>query len=248
MAVEPDTAIVDQVEGADTPSGSSLEMVYHQVREAILRNELQPGTVISQVKLAALIGVSRTPLREAVRLLQNEGLVEAEHNRRVYISKLSHSDLEQLYALRIVNEALAVRLSVPNFDSEDDRKLATLVGDMARLQGEGNIDGWEAVHQGFHHQLICRAGPRAAKLIDELAAHAERYRRTFITQAPRAWSDGEAEHAGIAQACFDRNAGLAASLLARHLGRTALTLMLNHAPEYEPAMVRAAIRSVVEAS
>lgn len=247
MGIEPGNVTGGEAAAAESPTGSSLEMVYHQVREAILRNELQPGTVISQVKLAALIGVSRTPLREAVRLLQNEGLVEAEHNRRVYISKLSHSDLEQLYALRIVNEALAVRLSVPNFDSSDDRKLASLVEDMARLQHEGDVDGWEAAHHGFHHQLICRAGPRAAKLIDELAAHAERYRRTFISQAPRAWSDGEAEHAGIAQACFDRNAGLAASLLARHLGRTALTLMLNHAPEYEPAMVRASIRSVVEA-
>lgn len=229
---------------SDTPDASSLDWAHRRVREAILSNELKPGSVISQVKLAEIVGVSRTPLREAIRLLQYEGLVEAEHNRRVHISQLSQIDLEQLYALRIANEALAVRVSVPSFTTEDDQRLQELLGAMSTLQRANDVDGWEKAHHAFHHQLICHAGARSTKLIDELSAHAERYRRTFISQVPRAWSDGEAEHAAIAEACFARNAGAAATLLARHLGRTALVLLMNQAPEHEPSIVRTAIRSV----
>jgi DNA-binding GntR family transcriptional regulator len=230
----------------DSAEISSLDLAYHRIREAILTNELKPGSVISQVKLAEIMGVSRTPLREAIRLLQYEGLVEAEHNRRVLVSQISVADLEQLYALRISNEALAIRLSVPAFDAEDDAVLKSLLLDMAKLQSANDVDGWGEAHSAFHHRLIYRAGARITKLIDELSAHAERYRRTFISQAPRAWSDGEAEHAAIANACFARDGSGAAALLARHLGRTALTLLMNHAPEYEPALVRSAIRSISE--
>ena len=88
--------------------GSSLEWAHQRVREAILHNELKPGSIISQVKLAKQVGVSRTPLREALRLLQVEGLVETEHNRRVRISALSLADLEELYSLRIVHRGVGV--------------------------------------------------------------------------------------------------------------------------------------------
>lgn len=243
MSADNDPALNAANHGVDA---SSLELTYKRIRGAILSNELEPGAILSQVKLAKVLGVSRTPLREALRLLQYEGLVEAEHNKRVRISALSHGDLEQLYALRIANEAVAVRASLPRMNSIDDRRLQTMLNQMSALQKQGDVDGWEQVHRDFHHELIFRAGPRTAKLIDELSEHAERYRRTFITQIPRAWSAGEAEHAAIVAACVARDGREAAALLARHLGRTALSLLMFNAPEYEPSIVRAAIRAFTD--
>ena len=71
----------------------NVEEVYRRVREAILEGEIAPGTVMSQVAMADDLGVSRTPLREALRMLQSEGLVEAERNRRVRVAAISPVDL-----------------------------------------------------------------------------------------------------------------------------------------------------------
>src|SRR5919198_5195360 len=90
----------------------STELVHERLRDGILRGEFDPRVPISQVQLAARLGVSRTPLREALRMLQREGLIDSEPNRRVRVAELSLADLEQLYASRVVIEALAVRLSV----------------------------------------------------------------------------------------------------------------------------------------
>src|SRR5438034_4316596 len=91
----------------------STEVVHDRLRRAILRGEFDPRVPISQVQLAARLGVSRTPLREALRMLQREGLIDSEPNRRVRVAELSVVDLEQLYAARIVIEALATRIAVP---------------------------------------------------------------------------------------------------------------------------------------
>jgi GntR family transcriptional regulator, rspAB operon transcriptional repressor len=69
---------------------------YEQLRSKILLGELAPGATFSQVQLASQLGISRTPLREAVRLLQTEGLLDSEPNRRVRVSPLTTEDFEDL--------------------------------------------------------------------------------------------------------------------------------------------------------
>src|SRR5947209_16972901 len=100
-------------------NGQSTEDVYARVRAAILDGELAAGAVMSQVALAEELGISRTPLREALRMLQSERLVEAEPNRRVRVAAMSPADLEELCIVRVTLEAEALRLSVPLMTSED---------------------------------------------------------------------------------------------------------------------------------
>ncbi|WP_445183581.1 GntR family transcriptional regulator [Pseudonocardia sp. Cha107L01] len=92
--------------------GSAL-WIYRQVRADILNGRLEPGAKVSQVQLAASLGVGRPTLREALRMLQNEGLVQAEHNRQMRVAPLELDDFEQLCALRLTVEPMAVQLSVP---------------------------------------------------------------------------------------------------------------------------------------
>src|SRR5689334_13784123 len=87
------SAVVDPTTGA--------QAVYRRLYAEILAGELDPGKAISQIKLAERLGVSRTPLREALRMLERDGLVHAEPNRRVRVTPVSVDDLEQLYALRV---------------------------------------------------------------------------------------------------------------------------------------------------
>src|SRR3954466_7399664 len=101
------------------PRRDNVEQVYRRVREAILGGEIAPGSAMSQVALADELGVSRTPLREALRLLQSEGLVDAQANRRVTVKPISAGDLEELVVMRVVLETEAVRRSVDRLLRED---------------------------------------------------------------------------------------------------------------------------------
>jgi DNA-binding GntR family transcriptional regulator len=90
-----------------TRSGDIVVQVHEQLREAILSGDVRPGEKTSQAELARDLAVGRTPLREAVRMLQSEGLILAEPNRRVEIAKLSVEDAEELYVMRIALEVSA---------------------------------------------------------------------------------------------------------------------------------------------
>jgi len=215
--------------------------VYTSLRESILNGTLPPGESLSQVQLASQLGVSRGPLREAVRMLQREGLVEAEVNRRGRVSSFSIDDLEQLYAMRIVHESLAIRINVPRFTNRDIDALRGCLRRMEALAGH-DLRQWQGVDREFHFTLLAHAGDRLMRTIRELYDHADRYRWLYIKGVPRALSIAADEHKAIFEASVDGDAALAAAHLARHLARTALTVLTHHAPEHDPTTVRAAIR------
>ena len=215
--------------------------VYSSLRESILNGALPPGESLSQVQLASQLGVSRGPLREAVRMLQREGLVEAEVNRRGRVSSFSIDDLEQLYAMRIVHESLAIRINVPRFTKRDIDALRGCLRRMEALAGH-DLRQWQGVDREFHFTLLAHAGDRLMRTIRELYDHADRYRWLYIKGVPRALSIAADEHKAIFEASAGGDAALAAAHLARHLARTALTVLTHHAPEHDPTTVRAAIR------
>lgn len=221
----------------------TFTQLYERLREGVLRGDLVPGSVVSQVELARRYNVSRAPLREALRMLQTEGLVEAEPGRRNRIAAVSGPDLEQLYAMRMTVEALAIRLTVKQLSDGDVAELRRLLDEMAELAESRDFDRWEVPHRAFHRALVARSGARLVTTIGELSDHAERYRRMFLSQ-PRAWPVAATEHAAIVDACEARDAGLAAQRLAAHLATTALTVCATLAPEYEPAAVREALQLV----
>jgi DNA-binding GntR family transcriptional regulator len=218
----------------------STEVVHDRLRADILRGEFDPREPISQVQLAKRLGVSRTPLREALRMLQREGLIDSEPNRRVRVAALSVSDLEQLYAARIVVDSLRVRLVVPRLTPDD---LAELGRRLEAMAGERDLDAWDVHHRVFHDLLKRPIGERLDRIAQELFDHTERYRRVYLA-APRAWSAAAKEHNAIFEACREGDAIAASHHLARHLGTTALTIIAMAAPERDPVLVREALRMV----
>src|SRR5579872_470104 len=110
--------------------GQHVALVHDRLRDAILRGEIAPGAATSQAALTKQLGVTRTPLREALRLLEREGLVLSQPNRRVRVADFSIEDLESLYAMRVSLEAVAARLTVPTLRSEDFAELEGLMAQM----------------------------------------------------------------------------------------------------------------------
>jgi DNA-binding GntR family transcriptional regulator len=229
---------------AEDDAHASVGAIHDQVRRWILDGELKAGTALSQVQLARRLSVGRTPLREALRMLQHEGLVEGEYNRRVRVAPFSLDDLEELYALRVVQETLAIRLTVPRFGEQDLERLASLLEVMHRHENE-DFELWEAAHQSFHRLLVVHAGRRVVASLEQLADHTSRYRRALLAAAPISYAIGAREHRSIVDACVASDAELSGELLARHLARTAISLSTLLRPEHDPVTVREALRTVI---
>jgi DNA-binding GntR family transcriptional regulator len=213
------------------PARQSAEYVHRRVREAILEAELPPGQIMSQVALAEELGVSRTPLREALRMLQGEGLVEARTNRRVRVAPISPSDLEELYSVRIVLEAQALRLAVPRMSQEHIARLEGSIAEMAHFAAQRDMRRWLVPHSEYHRQLTRLAGERFEALLSQLFDHAERYRRLHLGHGPSAWAT--ADHREILDAVKLDDAQTAATLLAQHLARTAFEVAEILEPGYD---------------
>lgn len=223
---------------------STVEDLHRRIRALILHGDLEPGEVVSQVQLARQFGVNRTPLREALRMLQREGLIDAEYNRRVKVAQLTTAELEQVYALRISVEAVAIRLCVPRFGPAELERLDALLAEMDALE-EADFREWEVPHREFHELLVNAVGMRFNQAIDELQDHTERYRRALIQQRPISRAVGAMDHRAIVAACHARDSAEAGRQLALHLGRTALNLVSISDPLHDSAAVREALQVTV---
>lgn len=223
-------------------NGYKDDSVYQVVREQILKGELEPGLRISSVKLADALGVSRTPLREAFRLLERDGLVSGERNRMLHVADVSLDDLDELYALRIVNESAAVVQTVPRLTSEDIAELEDLLRDMDGSAQRQDMRGCRDVHRELHRKLCSGAGPRTTRIIEDLRDHSDRYIRLYGSHEARAWAVGMTEHERIVESCRERDAQGAAARLARHLAHTALSIFAVVSPESQPWRIHEATR------
>ena len=206
---------------APTPKirdGQSVAAVHDHMRMAILHGELEPGGSVSLAYLAHAFGAGRTPLREALRMLQREGLVIAAANRQVRIATLTAQDLEEISIARLALEAVAIRITVPTLTSADFAALEGAMAQMEHYQKVGDQVGLRAPHRAFHHTLVAAAGPRVSAEIGELTDHTERYRLRF--GAFGSWDDRRAEHRAILDAAASGDADQAADRLAEHYVRT----------------------------
>ena len=231
----------EEVNGA-IQTRQNVKDVHTKVRGAILENRLPAGTVVSQVQLAEELGVSRTPLREAFRLLEHEGLLVSEVNHRMCVADLSASDFEQLYAMRIQLETLGVRLTVLRTNKCEVESLEADLMEMEACAQREDYNSWQAPHQRFHMSLVAHAGERLVRLISQLSDHAERYRHVFMTETEQGWSTSVKEHRALLEAFTRGNPDLAAERLARHYSVTVLGVLAKLSPTYDPATVRTAIR------
>jgi len=235
----------EQVGGAPDGRAAELstEVVHERLRRDILRGAFDPHEPISQVQLAKRLGVSRTPLREALRMLQRDGLIHSEPNRRVRVTALTVADLEQLYAARVVVDSLMARLAVQRLTAEDVAGMGRRLEAMAELAAHHDLEAWDVHHSAFHDLLKLGEGDRLLRIARDLFDHTERYRHVYLAE-PHAWSTAAREHTAIYQACLAGDAVTASRQVARHLGSTALTIIAMASPERDPVPVREALRMI----
>jgi DNA-binding GntR family transcriptional regulator len=252
MNLHTGTPQADEIEQAD-PVGAAgakrptdhTRVAYERVRRAILDGTLEPGRPISQVRLAAELQVSRTPLREALRLLEVEGLVESDYNRRVRARELTIPDLEALTAMRLSSEPLAVSLTVPALGEERLSEIRAFMDDMheAGFEGAGPAR-LVPMHRRFHFALFEGVEARLRRHVESLWDQAERYRHIYMRAAagsPTLLLSTKGEHELIVDAAEEGQARLCARRVAEHIARTALTVIGQVDIGYDPRVVRQAL-------
>lgn len=228
-----------------------MALTYEHVRDAILEGRLKPGSWVSQVRLAAELQVSRTPLREALRRLQTEGLVQLDFNRRIRVAPLSIADLETLYSMRLVNEPLAVLLSVPRLTADEVNELGCALAAMNAAAESGDEEAATRHHQAFHFLLFSHSEDRLRTQVASMWDHSVRYLRIHHNEPSYRLAlitMGRAGHEAIFQAAQARDARQASRLVAEHLARTALTVIASVAGAHDPRAVREALRFVLESA
>jgi DNA-binding GntR family transcriptional regulator len=233
------TASADETRTRD---GQDVSAVHERLRAAILDGEIVAGATASRTALAREFGAGRTPLREALRMLEREGLVTSEPNRGVRIAALSSQDAEGLYITRIALETIAIRLTVPVLVSDDFARLEGYMAQMDHYTKAGDPQGMRTPHRAFHHLLVAGAGTRVSTDIATLFDHSERYRRRF--GATGVWEERRAEHRAIIDAAAAGDVELAAQGIAAHYAHTARLVFQGLDPEHDLARLRTTIRTV----
>jgi DNA-binding GntR family transcriptional regulator len=125
-----------------------------EIRGAIRSGKLKPGERLVEMQLAKEMQISRFPIREALRYLEKEGLVETKPFKGSHVAQFTEKDMEELYSLRSSLEELAVRILIENLDEKKIKKLETIIQSMQKASLNGNLDQMISEDLRFH-QTIC---------------------------------------------------------------------------------------------
>jgi len=193
---------------------TTAEQVADVLREAILRGVLRGGQQLQQDVLAAQFGVSRIPVREALRRLDAEGLVTVYPHRGAVVSELSATEVEEIYEIRVPLECLALRLAIPRLTKADLDRAAAILDEIDQVE---EIGRWSELNRSFHMTLYTPANrKRLLSLIATLRANVDRYHRIYISLMQHKMQSQQ-EHRRILDACRRRYRGEATRALERHL-------------------------------
>lgn len=217
------------------------ETVHGHLRRLIMTGVLPPGTVLNQAELSKLLAVSRTPTREAFRMLQEEGLVEADLNQRPRVKGFDPEELDTLYAARISLECLGIHATAGRLTAAERKEAGQVLRAMKRAGGVDDLDRWSTLHDRFHEILVIRVGTFVGRTIASYAAQSERYRRLYGAEHPGAVGARHEEHAALLQAVTAGDRDRATELMARHLATTARLVLADFDSDFEPRSITCAV-------
>jgi DNA-binding GntR family transcriptional regulator len=205
--------------------GSLTSKVGEALRSAIVAGELTPGDLYSVHDLAARLGVSRTPVREALIQLASKGMVRFERNRGVRILQTSAHDLEEVFELRLLLEVPSARLAVARISQDDIAQLEELLRLMNRAAADGDEQRLMRHDRSFHRVILEAAGN------DRLAVYVDSLRDLVLTRgvstagASRSLQDIAHEHVPILERIKAGDGAGAAESMRAHVLRTAQLLL-----------------------
>ncbi len=200
-------------EGGPRPR-TATEFVEAGLRQAILLGKLAPGTPLRQEELATLFGVSRMPVREALRQLEAQALVDFEPHKGAVVTEISAADAADNYAIRRALEPAALALSIPNLTEIEFERAEELFNDLDREDDQARLGD---LNRRFHLCLYGAAGhPKFLALVAAQLAAGDRYLRFHLAARGRDHM-AQDDHFALLSAARAGNIAEAQAVLIRHL-------------------------------
>ena len=194
------------------------EIVRAKLRDAILAGRHEPGERLAISAIARRYGVSAIPVREALRGLEAEGIVEFSPNRGAVVRRLSREELLETFLIRVQLETLSIRKAIANLTEKDLRQLEELIGQMDASVGEPSA--WLNANQKFHLTIAKAAHlPRLYHMLTALWGVSRPYMGVYMARIVRPKKARE-EHLALVRACRRKDADAAVRILEEHITDT----------------------------
>ena len=217
---------IDRAEAAAAPTGRRAngsrhpnlhDTVVARLRDLIIEGGLAPGARLHERQLCDGLGVSRTPLREALKVLASEGIVELLPNRGARVARLDESDIENMFEVMGALEALAGTLACRRIGEAELAEIGALHYEMMAQYVRRDLPAYFRLNQAIHAAIVAAAGnPILAATYHNLAVRMRRA-RYLANLSDERWQHAVAEHAAILDALRARDGARLAQLLAEHL-------------------------------
>jgi DNA-binding GntR family transcriptional regulator len=200
----------------ERPAGLA-DRVYHQLRDSIGSHHIRPGERLQEVSLAAQLGVSRTPVREALARLESEGMIAVE-GRGFVVPELTDADIEEIYQLRFLLEPAAARTAVAEIGSPSDlASMASAIDDATTADRNGDFRAFLEANSRFHNAWRALIpNRRMSKLLDQYVGHV-RFLRVLTLGDASARKTALTGMKNIHAAFKKRDADAAAAAMHKHL-------------------------------
>ncbi|WP_144633643.1 GntR family transcriptional regulator [Bordetella genomosp. 13] len=201
---------------------TTTELAADAMRDRILSGEFPPGTALRQELLADELGVSRIPIREALRLLSAEGLVDTVPHKGAFVTMLSKAEVREFFDIRKRLEPWIFREAIPNISEADLQRAEKLVQEMVAIEpGQ-----WGAMNWALHENLYRAAGrPAALGMVRALHEKSERYFRFQVVNAPIR-QQAHREHMEMIALCRTGQVERAEALLEKHIDDAAQQILV----------------------
>ncbi|HOQ09922.1 MAG TPA: GntR family transcriptional regulator [Syntrophomonadaceae bacterium] len=193
------------------------ELVLDAIREAIINGTLKPRERLMEIQLAEELGVSRTPVREALRKLELEGFIVMVPRKGAYVADISFKDIADVFEIRAALEALAAGLAAERITDEELEEMERLVAEKAEAIANQDMEKLIKVDTMFHEAIYkASRNQRLTSIISNLREQIQRYRTTSLAYPGRMQRSLE-EHRSIVEAIQSRDSQIAQQVAREHI-------------------------------
>jgi DNA-binding GntR family transcriptional regulator len=208
------TKLKSEIGGIIMQKGTLKNVAYDYLYDSIVNNKLPPGTAIVERDISNMLGISRTPVREALKQLESEGLIWHFPLRGTFVSEITTQDVEEIFSLREVLEETALKTAIHEIRDEELCKLETMLNS---LDEKTPYERYYNTDRELHN-LIIRNGhnKRLTQFLETLNSQMERLRR-ISALTPKRMQKSKQEHLAIVEVLKQRDFEKTAELLKQHI-------------------------------
>ena len=200
------------------------DVVFNTLREAILKGELKPGERLMELQLAAKLGVSRTPIREAIRMLEQEGLAVTIPRKGAEVAKMTEKDMEDVLQIREALDELAAKIACEQITEEQLNDLVNAMHEFEATTQTGNLKRIAEVDVKFHDIIYQSTGnPKLVNMLNNLREQMYRYRVEYLKDEKN-YPTLLKEHKEIVEGMIAKNKEKVSEVMHQHVKNQAVAV------------------------